>query len=219
MSGESSLRTRTIPEPGLSPDGAPAGGRLTAASSTGELVAAAAAGSRPAWELLVARYHRLVWAVVRRHGLSEEQAHDVFQTTWLRLADHLEDIRKPESLASWLGTTARRECWRVMRRARRSVPTDTLHLRRTPADQPPVSTRAVAGEQARALREAIGELDERGRQLLGLVLAEASYQEIAAVMDMPVGSIGPTRRRYLDKLRHALPDWLIEEWEHERAVG
>src|SRR4051812_30093635 len=74
------------------------------------IVAAAARGDETAWNEIVARYSGLVWAVARAHRLNSGDAHDVVQTTWLRLVERLGDIRNADGIGSWLATTARREC-------------------------------------------------------------------------------------------------------------
>src|SRR5215210_6631372 len=78
------------------------------------LVRAAAAGNEPAWNRLVETYAGLVWAVARSHQLSEADAADVAQATWLRLVEHLDDLHEPERVGAWLATTARRECLRIV---------------------------------------------------------------------------------------------------------
>src|SRR5688572_28663305 len=93
-----------------------------------DVVQAAADGSQSAWDELVDRYAGLVWSVCRAHRLSQADAADVSQTVWLRLVEHLHRLRDPERVVSWLATTARHECYRVLRVSGRQVPTadDTL---------------------------------------------------------------------------------------------
>ncbi|HZG95557.1 MAG TPA: sigma-70 family RNA polymerase sigma factor, partial [Mycobacteriales bacterium] len=80
-----------------------------------ELVRAAADGDQRAWNALVDRFSRLVWAVARQHRLSEADAGDVAQATWLRLVENLASLREPEAVGGWLATTARREALRVIK--------------------------------------------------------------------------------------------------------
>src|SRR6266550_245386 len=97
------------------------------------LLEAAAGGDQDAWNTLVERYSRLVWAVARGHRLSQADAADVTQATWLRLVEHLDGIKEPERLGAWLATTARREALRQIRRAGRDVPVgDALDAGLTP---------------------------------------------------------------------------------------
>ena len=168
------------------------------------LLAAAAAGDSLAWNALVDRYHRLVWSVVRSLRVRDADAGDVVQTTWLKLVENLSRIGNPDALGSWLATTARRECLRILYRstAARAVPTPAEQLDRVDA-APAVDAAVLADERNRVVWAAVGELGERCRQLLRLLMAadRPVYAEVAAAMNMPVGSIGPTRQRCLDRLR------------------
>jgi RNA polymerase sigma factor (sigma-70 family) len=177
--------------------------------SPAALLHAAANGDAQAWQEIVERYHRLVWSVARGYGLGQSDAADVSQTTWLRLVEHLGKIRQPENLAAWLATTARRESARVQQRARREVPSDTTtdDDAANPAEDggDPAATLLAAEEHGR-LRAAFARLNERCQLLLRAlsVSPDDSYAEVAAALDMPVGSIGPTRSRCLDKLKRLL---------------
>jgi RNA polymerase sigma factor (sigma-70 family) len=167
-----------------------------------ELMAAAAAGDQAAWNALVARFERLVWATARAHRLSQADAADVAQTTWLRLVENLGRIRDPERLGAWLATTARRESLRHIRLRVREVPSETSDLFEAPSDESPEHA-LIAGEQGSGLWRAFGRLSERCQALLRLLVAEEepSYETIGAALGMPVGAIGPTRMRCLEKLR------------------
>ena len=165
------------------------------------LASAAATGDERAWNALVDEFGGLVWAVVRAHRLSEADGADVAQATWLALVEHLAELRDAGRVGPWLATTARRECLRVLRASRRQVPT---------ADDFPedVEDVEVAGElmleqRDAALWRAFDRLSARDQALLRLLVADPqpSYQEISAALDMPIGSIGPTRARSLERLR------------------
>src|SRR5213080_2918328 len=90
----------------------------------GGLVRAAAGGDQAAWDALVDRFASLVWSVARAHRLSAADAADVSQTTWLRLAEHIDRLRDPERVAGWLATTTRNECLKVLRLSGRQIPVD-----------------------------------------------------------------------------------------------
>ena len=167
-----------------------------------QLVRAAAAGDQAAWNEIVARYEGLVWATARAHRLSHADAGDVAQTTWLRLVEHLDRIREPEGLGGWLATTARRECLRHLRLHGRESPSDNVDLFEAPADDLP-GLALLTEERDQALWRAFARLGERCQALLRLLVSadEPSYAEIGAALDMPVGAIGPTRSRCLEKLR------------------
>jgi RNA polymerase sigma factor (sigma-70 family) len=166
-----------------------------------ELVEAAAAGDQAAWNTIVERFGGLIWATVRAHRLSSGDAAEVVQTTWLRLVEHLDRIREPERLGGWLATTARNECLRQIRLGNREVPSELAELES--AEDPAYVERLVTAERDRAFWNAFTALGERCQALLRVLMAETepSYQEVSAALGMPVGAIGPTRRRCLDRLR------------------
>ncbi|HLI00358.1 MAG TPA: sigma-70 family RNA polymerase sigma factor [Acidimicrobiales bacterium] len=165
-------------------------------------VKAAADGDAEAWNQLVNRFDGLVWAVARSFRLDRASAADVVQTTWLRLVEHLSRIENGERVGAWLATTARRECLAATRRnARREITTLPPDL---PDDRTPAPDGALLrGERDRAIWAALGRLSDRCQQLLRLLAADPapSYEEVSAALSMPVGSIGPTRGRCLERLR------------------
>ncbi len=172
------------------------------------LVRAAADGDRAAWDQLVAGFAGLVWAVARGHRLPADDAADVFQTTWLRLVEQLPRVREPERVGAWLATTARRECLRVLRRADREPATQSDVLELTADDAPPVDDRLLRGERDEVLWRLLDSSSPRCRELLRVLLADPplAYTEVSTVLDMPIGSIGPTRRRCLENLRRRLAE-------------
>lgn len=178
--------------------------------TTSDLVRDAAGGDQGAWNQLVDRYSRLVWAVARGHRLAYADSADVFQTTWLRLVEHLGRLRDPEQLAGWLSTTARHESLRVLRLGRRERPNDDVADGRTANDasDPSPETVLLANEERASVAAAYSRLSERCQALLRLVVAEPglSYADVARALGIPVGSIGPTRGRCLEQLRRLLDE-------------
>jgi RNA polymerase sigma factor (sigma-70 family) len=172
------------------------------AMELGAVVRAASEGDREAWNALVARYGGLIWSVARAHRLGDADAADVFQTTWLRLVEHLGEIRDPDRVGSWLATTARHECLRILRVGQRHVLTDGFELIEGSSDAG-VDARLLTEERDAALWRAFARISERCRALLRMLAADPppSYEEVGAALDMPVGSIGPTRGRCLEQLR------------------
>jgi RNA polymerase sigma factor (sigma-70 family) len=166
------------------------------------LLRAAAAGDQAAWNELVERFEGLVWATARAHRLSRADAADVAQTTWLRLVENLDRIRDADRLGAWLATTARRECLRHIRLHAREPLTDDADVFETPNEEP-IELALLTEERDTALWRAFGKLGERCQALLRLLVSneEPSYESIGAALDMPVGAIGPTRMRCLEKLR------------------
>lgn len=164
------------------------------------LVRAAASGDQDAWEALVAEFSVLVLGIARAHRLNEADAADVAQTTWLRLVEHLGRINDPERVGAWLATTARRESMRVLCRAKRQIVTDQVPERSAEDD---LAQRLLTKESHEAVRQAFRRLRSTDQALLGLLLADSapSYEQIGRILEMPVGSIGPTRARSLTRLR------------------
>src|SRR5262249_60471346 len=115
-----------------------------------QLVRAAAGGDEVAWRGLVDRFSGLVWAVARAHRLADADAADVFQTTWLRLAEHIRRIDHPDRVGAWIATAARRECLQSIRAAGRTLPTDDMdRLDFTPVTGNPTEEMVLAAEQER----------------------------------------------------------------------
>jgi RNA polymerase sigma factor (sigma-70 family) len=173
-----------------------------------ELVRDASRGDAGAWSALVDRFAPLVWSIARNYRLSQQDAADVSQTTWLRLAEHIDRVREPERVGAWLATTAGRESLAVIKRRQRQVPSEEATLSQAldddMSDQPVECMLRAA--QSEELWRAFSTLPERSQLLLRLLFADPqpSYQEIATLTGMPIGSIGPTRARCLRELRDLL---------------
>ena len=168
---------------------------------------AAAAGDQGAWDSIVTAYAGLIWSVARGYRLSAADAADVFQGTWLRLVEHLGDIRDASRLGGWLATTARREALMLLRRGGRDVPVDTADAFSDVAgDVPEVDEHLIRDEESKLLWQAFGRLSASCQRLLRIVFADPPprYEEISAALDMPVGSIGPTKGRCLASLQSHL---------------
>jgi len=106
----------------------------------GQLVTSAASGDATAWQALAERFSGLVWSVTRAFRLGNADAADVFQTTWLRLAENIGRIEQPDRVGAWLATAARRECLQCLRMAGRAVPTDDIEgARRRGTSRRPVA--------------------------------------------------------------------------------
>jgi RNA polymerase sigma factor (sigma-70 family) len=207
----------------------------TAPLDTAALVTAAADGDKAAWQGLVERFGGMVWSVARGYRLSRADAADVSQTVWLRLAENIGKINNPERVGAWLATATRRECLQNIRMNTRTVPTGDMALfehagaglnpaglnpagsglNPAGADLNPTEAEVLRAEderesahRAKVVWRALGRLPERCQQLLRILMASPppSYAEIAAALDLPVGSIGPTRARCLQRLRQELGD-------------
>lgn len=172
---------------------------------TADLLRRADAGEQAAWDALVVRYTNLLWSVGRAHRLGAADAADVVQTTWLRLVENLGRIEDPERLPGWLATTARRECLRTLRRAGREPlgTGDDAALDVIDDHAEPLDAKLIADERDAALWACFERLSERCRVLLRILVATPppAYADVAAALGMPIGSIGPTRGRCLERLR------------------
>ncbi|REK18557.1 MAG: sigma-70 family RNA polymerase sigma factor [Actinobacteria bacterium] len=172
--------------------------------SHGELLLRAADGERAAWDALVDRFGQMVWSVARSFRLDEASASDVAQTVWLRLIENVEKINDPERLPGWLVTTCRREALKVIKRGERDIPTEFEYD--VEDDSPSLETMLIEDEASREVVAAFRELSDECQQLLRLLTVEPalSYDEISEAIDRPVGSLGPTRSRCIDRLKASI---------------
>ena len=177
-----------------------------------QLVLACRRGDQLAWEKLILRYQRLIYAIPLRAGLDREEAAEVFQDVFTTLFQKLNDIEDPEKLHAWLVTTARRKTWRTISKAQVQPRSDTNSDLRPEAelvrDEAPLpDEQLLILEEQHRIRTAVSMLDERCSTLLQMLFYRPeppSYAEIAAFLGVPEGSIGPTRARCLAKLLQIL---------------
>lgn len=179
-----------------------------------DLLMACRRGDGAAWETLINRFQRLIYAIPRRAGLDEDAASEVFQEVFTTLFEKLDDIEQPERLHAWLVTTARRKTWRFISRNRPSQryagdddEDGDAELNALPDNAPLPDEALIQLEEQHRVRTSLGQLDERCRKLLTLLFYRAeppSYAEIAAETGTREGSIGPTRARCLQKLMRLL---------------
>jgi RNA polymerase sigma factor (sigma-70 family) len=169
-----------------------------------DLVRRAQNGEQQAWDELVERYAPLIWSICRRFRLEGADAEDVSQAVWLTLVSSLDRLRDPAALPGWLVTTTQRECGRARRAA--GTRSESRYVLAT-EDLPDTEIAAVEEELLRAernaaFRDALTRLPPGYQQLLTLLMADppVPYAEISAKLGIATGSIGPTRRRCLDRL-------------------
>ena len=174
-------------------------------SSIAELMMRAENGEAQAWDALVERFAPLIWSICCRYRLNGTHADDVGQHVWLQLVAHLDRVRDPAALGGWLATTTRRECLRVLRVARRPDAVGSpLDAENIPDNQTGIGEHELLlAERHAALREAFARLPPKCQRLIALLIEDppVPYAEISAKLGIPVGSIGPSRSRCLDKLR------------------
>jgi RNA polymerase sigma factor (sigma-70 family) len=163
-----------------------------------ELLKSAADGDRTAWGLLVSRFGPRMWAVARVCGLNEADAADAVQGAWLRLLESLHTIREPSGVGAWLATTTRREALLIIRKGSPGILSfDVVH-------DPDPAAAVLEADGSRLLWKTVSDLQEPCRTLLQLVATDMGSQQVAVRMGMPVGTVGPTRIRCLEKLRTLL---------------
>jgi RNA polymerase sigma factor (sigma-70 family) len=178
---------------------------VRAGPSVDDLVTRARKGDKQAWDALVERYAPLIWSICRRHRLTSADADEVGQMVWLQLVAHLNQIRDPAAIPGWLATTTHREACRIQRATRRWQPLgrvlDADHILDQQAGE--AEHELMAAERHAALHEAFTRLPSCWQQLIAALIADppVPYAQISAQLGIPVGSIGPTRNRCLDKLR------------------
>ena len=164
-------------------------------------------GESRAWNELVGRHQRIVYAIVRRTGSDEHVAADVFQAVFARLLEHLPRLQHPERLQAWIVTTAKREALRLRHLSQRERSTgdpDGAAWLDTLEDEAPLAETALESlQQLALLRTALDRIEPRCRDLLTRLFADPppAYEDVGRELGLPVGSIGPTRARCLGKLR------------------
>ena len=178
--------------------------------SDDDLIRACRDGDAHAWDRLLYKYERLVFSIPLNYGLSRDDAADITQITFVSLIQSLETLREGSRLGAWLALVARRNTWRVIERARHESAGEYEEL----ADSIAVIAKSDTNPMERWeltewLNHGLLALNERCRDLLLALYFETqdlSYSEIATRLGIPVGSVGPTRARCLERLKQILQD-------------
>ena len=170
-----------------------------------DLATRARQGEQQAWDALVERYSPLIWSICRSYRLGDADAEDVGQSVWLQMVRQLERIHDPAALPGWLTTVTRRECLRVLHVTRKPLTVGYMQDIDNLLDKEATTAaeELLAAERHAALREAFLDLPPSDQRLIALLIEDppVPYAQISARLGIPVGSIGPTRSRCLDKLR------------------
>ena len=164
-------------------------------------------GDQAAWDELIERYSPLVWSICVRYQLARHDIDDVGQSVWLLLVEQIGRLREPAALPGWLATTTRHECLRILRVARRQDHVDLPPESQMPSDPDVtmIEQEIIVAERDAALRAAFAELPPGCHELLSMLMSDppSAYADISATLGIPVGSIGPTRARCLNRLRRS----------------
>lgn len=165
-------------------------------------VCAAQDGDEVAWASLVRRFDRRLRLIAHSHGLAACEVDDVVQATWLAAVEDIGRLREPAAIAGWLATTARRTAIRAAQGRRRESPSDDPQLGDRPDPVQP-EHRLLQSERRDVLDRAVATLPDRHRRLMSLLVGEPTldYTQIARMLAMPAGSIGPIRGRCLERLK------------------
>lgn len=191
-----------------------------------ELVAAAITGQPDSCNGLVERFTPLVSAVIRKYQLGRADASDVRQNLWLRLVEHIKDLREPRALPGWIVTTTKHEIFRVLSTRRRLELVDPqADYRFHQVDHVDLDEALIHQERQVGVKAGLAELQPKDRQLLNMLFADSgiSYREISEQLGIPIGSIGPTRARCLQKLQATTPIRALVRFDdavhHSGAAG
>jgi RNA polymerase sigma factor (sigma-70 family) len=165
-----------------------------------ELVERCRAGDAAAWNLLVERFSRYVYAICTRgFGLEQHDAEDAFQEVFTRVYTRLDTLRDVSALRAWIAQLTRRVCLDQLERRSREEPSDELIM-----DDQSESVQ-VDLDAAFALREALAGLGEPCHEMLDRFFArDESYRTIGQELDLPAGTIASRISRCLKKLRQEL---------------
>ena len=165
-----------------------------------ELVEGCRRGCSESWNEMYRAHHRLVASVARKMRLNENEVADVAQAVWMRLYEHIDDIRDASAVKSWLVTTARREAFALMRKqpntAALTFDVASVH-EQGPAEQ------ILDLEEQDAMQRAWERLRPEDALVLDVLVlnGRVDYERAASALGRPIGSLGPTRQRALRRLR------------------
>lgn len=177
--------------------------------SDAELLRRARGGDEEAWEALVDRYARLVYAIPLRVGLSPDSSARVFHTVFGRLLEDLDQVRDTDTLVNWLCQTTTNEARRLRGGVAVSPRVDALST----IQQVPVSDETLQHwQRQQMIREAIEQMSERCKRLLNGVLFEPplSRSALARRLNIPEGRVSAEQARCFEMLQEILETWDFE---------
>jgi RNA polymerase sigma factor (sigma-70 family) len=170
-----------------------------AALDDADLVRRCRAGDRDAWNALVERFSRYVYAIcVQGFRLSDADAEDVYQEVFTRVYTRLDTLRDDAAVRPWIAQLTRRLCLDLRVAGSREQPTPE------PVDAAHEQVLADLDE-AFSVRDALAELPDHCQEMLDRFFArDESYRTISSELDIPQGTIASRIARCLVRLRERL---------------
>jgi RNA polymerase sigma-70 factor (ECF subfamily) len=165
-----------------------------------ELVARCRSGEDEAWNELVDRFSRYVYAIaVQAFRLSPADAEDVFQEVFARVYEHLDRLRSDDAIRPWIAQLTRRLCIDCLRSAGREAPVDGDELEVVGVDES-----LARLDEAMTVRACLDEVGENCKEILDRFFCrDESYRVIGEALDLPAGTIASRISRCLSKLKVA----------------
>ena len=165
-----------------------------------ELVARCRSGEDEAWNELVDRFSRYVYAIaVQAFRLAPADAEDVFQEVFARVYEHLDRLRSDDAIRPWIAQLTRRLCIDRLRSAGREAPVDGDELEVVGVDEP-----LARLDEAMTVRACLDEVGENCKEILDRFFCrDESYRVIGEALDLPAGTIASRISRCLSKLKAA----------------
>ena len=172
----------------------PVAARVTA------LIAAARGGDCAAWEQLLQEFTPMLRSIARSFRLAPSDVDDVIQDTWIAMHANIDRLRNPSAVPGWLATTVRRRCLGLLQTANREQLTYELPVEGTDHRTPEKAM--LETERRQVFARAVGALPTQQRRVVTAIAArpDLDYQQLATLLQMPIGSLGPTRARGLASL-------------------
>jgi RNA polymerase sigma factor (sigma-70 family) len=172
---------------------------MTETATDAQLVARCRAGDQAAWNELVDRFSRYVYAIaVQGFRLQGHDAEDVFQEVFARVYEHLDRLRSDEAIRPWIAQLTRRLCIDRLRSGGREAPAG---LEETAG----VDERLAALDDALTVRAGLDAVGDPCREILDRFFCrDESYKAIGEALELPAGTIASRISRCLTKLRSEL---------------
>ena len=180
---------------------------MTSSKADEILVHQCLGGSGEAWSALIDKYKSLIFSIPLKYGFSADEAAEIFQSVCLSLLRELSHLREPKALAAWLMRLTAHKCARSKQDRQRYVNSEALEEVAFSESEALPDRLLWELEEEQILREAVNELTADCRRLIELLFLSdppLRYDEAAAALGLATGSIGATRMRCLEKLKHVL---------------